>query len=70
MSSTQILPFLFVTVREILQYMEHSGSVVPSVRKYEFLKTLHLLLGLLFHIQAKAAEGELQNCSNSVQKLV
>ena len=46
------------------------GSVAPVVRKYEFLKTLHLLSGLLFHIQAEAAKGEQQIRSSSVQKLV
>ena len=35
------------------------GSEAPLVRKYEFLKTLHLLSGLLYQIQAKAAKVEM-----------
>ena len=35
-----------------------------------FWKTLRLLSGKLFHIKAKAAEGEQQNSSNSLQKVV
>ena len=41
-----------------------------KIRIFEEKKTLHLLSGLLFHMQATAAKGEQQNCSNSVQKLV
>ena len=46
--SRVLLPILFL------------GSIAPLMRKYEFLKTLHLLLGLLFNIHAIAAEGEQQ----------
>ena len=43
-------------------------SVAPLMRKCDFLKTLHLLSGMLFHIHTKATKGDQQNCSISVQK--